>query len=136
MFEKINKSFDFNQNVLNLYSKRQEILTSNIANSDTPGYKAMDISFKNEFNKIINKNNMRNKEIFLTKTSPYHLDLHKNVLSSIKIIPVKSNEIKKNKNTVDMNRERIQFIQNSLKYQSSLAFIKNEIKNIMHVLQG
>ena len=53
MFSKINQIFDFHQKSLNLYAKRQEILASNIANADTPGYKSVDINYTNELNKII-----------------------------------------------------------------------------------
>lgn len=70
MFNKINKIFDFSQNALNLYAKRQEILSSNIANADTPGYKSIDINFKNELNKTLQR---KNKNILLNKTSLHHL---------------------------------------------------------------
>jgi len=133
MFDKINEIFDFNQKALNLYAKRQEILSANIANADTPGYKAIDINFKNEMNKIINK---KNKHIFLKKTSPHHLNSKYENLYLLKTIPVITNQVKQDGNTVNMDRERIEFINNSLKYQASLVFIKNEIKNMMHVIKG
>ncbi|AYN24732.1 flagellar basal body rod protein FlgB [Buchnera aphidicola] len=133
MFNKINKMFDFNQKILNFYSKREEILSSNIANADTPNYKAMDISFKDEIEKIIKKNN---SAIPLKKTSLYHLNPKKNDFFMFEVKPIVKKEIKSNGNTVDMNRERIEFIKNTLKYEENLVFIKNEIKNIMHVLKG
>jgi len=135
MFENINKMFNFHQKSLNIYALRQEVLASNIANVDTPGYTAVDINFKNELTKILNQNKTKS-EIILKKTSFNHLD--KKIYNSpvLKLIPVQSNSIQKNCNTVDMNRERVEFINNSLKYQASLVFIKNEIKNIMYVLQG
>ncbi|AHG60050.1 flagellar basal body rod protein FlgB [Buchnera aphidicola] len=133
MFNQINQVFDFNQKALNIYVKRQEILASNIANADTPGYKAVDINFKDELNKTLNK---KDTKIILKKTSPNHLNGKNNHISLLKIIPVISNNIKPDGNTVNMDRERIEFVNNSLKYVSTLAFIKNEIKNIIHVLQG
>ncbi|BAB13042.1 flagellar basal-body rod protein flgB [Buchnera aphidicola str. APS (Acyrthosiphon pisum)] len=112
---------------------RQEILSANIANADTPGYKSIDFNFKNELNKTLYKNK---KTIFLKKTSPNHLnEKHKN-LFLLKTIPVLTNQIKQDGNTVNMDRERIEFLNNSIKYQSSLVFIKNEIKNMMYVLKG
>ncbi|QCI21057.1 flagellar basal body rod protein FlgB [Buchnera aphidicola (Hyperomyzus lactucae)] len=137
MFDKINKIFDFSQNALNLYAKRQEILSSNIANADTPGYKSIDIDFKNELSKVLQQKNIKNKNILLKKTSLYHLNGKNNHSFSLKFIPVvDANQIKPDGNTVDMDRERIEFIDNSLKYQSSLIFMKNQIKNIMSVLKG
>ncbi|QCI22781.1 flagellar basal body rod protein FlgB [Buchnera aphidicola] len=136
MFDKINQIFDFNQKALSLYSKRQEILSANIANSDTPGYKSIDINFKNELKKMLNKKNVKNTSIFLKKTSPYHLDAKNKNVFLLKTIPVITHQMKEDGNTVNMDRERIEFINNSLKYQSSLVFMKNEIKNMMHVLKG
>lgn len=133
MFDKINKTLDFNQNLLNFYAKRQEILSSNIANADTPNYKAMDINFKDEMEKIIKKSNL---DIQLTKTSSHHLNPRKKNFFIFEVKPITSKEIQSNGNTVDMNRERIEFIKNTLKYEENLVFIKNEIKNIMNVLKG
>ncbi|QCI23871.1 flagellar basal body rod protein FlgB [Buchnera aphidicola (Macrosiphoniella sanborni)] len=136
MFNKINQIFDFSQKALNLSAKRQEILSSNIANADTPGYQAIDINFKHELKKMLNKNIYNN--ISLKKTSPNHLDTaDKNIFLLKKIqVPVLTNTIKKDNNTVNMDRERIEFINNSLKYESSLTFLKNEIKNILYVIKG
>lgn len=133
MFNKINKMLDFNQNLLNFYAKREEILSSNIANADTPNYKAIDISFKDEIKKIIKKNN---SGITLKKTSSHHLNSKKNNFFGFEIKPIVNKEVSSNGNTVDMNRERIEFIKNTLKYEENLVFIKNEIKNIMNVLKG
>ncbi|QFQ32508.1 flagellar basal body rod protein FlgB [Buchnera aphidicola (Aphis fabae)] len=138
MFEKINKMFNLNENLLNLYAKREEILSSNIANSETPNYKAMDINFKDAFKKILKQNNSNSFKITLQRTSENHLTpkLQKNNISLFSIEPIKTKNIKIDGNTVDMNRERIEFIKNTLKYEENLIFIKNEIKNIIHVLKG
>lgn len=138
MFEKINNMFNLNKNLLNLYAKREEILSSNIANSETPNYKAMDINFKDAFKKILNKDNTHSFAITLKTTSKNHLTQNskKNNISLFSIIPVKTKNIKIDGNTVDMNRERIEFTKNTLKYEENLIFIKNEIKNLMHVLKG
>lgn len=137
MFNKINDIFNFSQKALNLSAKRQEILSSNIANVDTPGYQARDIDFKNELKKML-KENTCNKLISLNKTSPYHLNArYENiVLLETKTISTSNNMMKKDNNTVNMDRERIAFVDNSLKYESSLTFLKNEIKNMMHVITG
>ncbi|CAL4323360.1 Flagellar basal body rod protein FlgB [Buchnera aphidicola (Protaphis terricola)] len=136
MFNKINKMFNLHQNLLNLYSKRQEVLSSNIANSETPKYKAMDIKFKDIFKKILKKNNSHFSKIFLQKTSKNHLTPKEKNFFQLKVKPVNTNIIKENGNTVDMNRERIEFLKNTLKYEENLVFIKNEIKNIIRVIKG
>ncbi|QCI22199.1 flagellar basal body rod protein FlgB [Buchnera aphidicola] len=135
MFSKINEMFDFHQKLLNIYSKRQEILASNISNADTPGYKSVDINFNDEFRKII-KNDFNKENITLRKTSPNHLNGNNKNISSPKIISMMTDQEKPDGNTVNMDRERIEFLNNSLKYQSDLSFIKHEIKNIVRIIQG
>ncbi|QIQ41359.1 MAG: flagellar basal body rod protein FlgB [Buchnera aphidicola (Aphis urticata)] len=138
MFEKINQMFNLNEKLLNLYATREEILSSNIANSETPQYKAMDINFKDAFKKILQQNKANASKITLQTTSQYHLTpkFRKNNIPLFTIKPIQTKNIKIDGNTVDMNRERVEFIKNTLKYEENLMFIKNEIKNIMHVLKG
>lgn len=45
MMNKLDDAFRFQQQALGLLSRRQEVLASNIANADTPGYQARDIDF-------------------------------------------------------------------------------------------
>ena len=47
------KTFSILENMMEVASFRQKVLASNIANADTPGYKAKDISFQSELNKAI-----------------------------------------------------------------------------------
>jgi len=128
--------FDFHQTSLNLCAKRQEILAANIANADTPGYKSIDFNFSSELSKITKKNTINKTSVALKTTSLNHLHGKNNSSLFIETVPIMTNKIKIDGNTVDMNRERIEFLKNSLKYESSLAFLKNEIKNIMSVLKG
>ncbi|WP_425619525.1 flagellar basal body rod protein FlgB [Buchnera aphidicola] len=136
MFDKINHIFDFSQQALNVYAKRQEILSSNIANADTPGYKAIDIDFKNEFNKILKKRKNHTLLTNLDRTSPNHLHAKYENNFYLETLPVFTNQIKKDGNTVNMDRERIEFLNNSLKYQANLIFLKNQIKNMIYVIKG
>ena len=53
MLDKIAKHFDFQQKALGLRAYRTEVLSSNIANSDTPYYKAVDFDFKDAMTRAI-----------------------------------------------------------------------------------
>jgi len=48
MLEKLNAALQFQQEALNLRAQRQEILSANIANADTPGYQAREIDFASQ----------------------------------------------------------------------------------------
>lgn len=128
MFKDLSEEFELNKKILNLRAYQEELISSNIANIDTPGYKSKEINFSYELKKII-----KNHIFTLKTTSKKHL------------CPIKTNNNynihinfknpSSNGNTVDMNRERINFLNNSLKYQADIVFFNNKIKNIMHVLQ-
>ncbi|WP_028312788.1 flagellar basal body protein [Derxia gummosa] len=49
MFDKLGSSLDANAQALRLRSERQKLLAANIANADTPGYKAQDFDFGKSF---------------------------------------------------------------------------------------
>lgn len=55
MLDKLDGALRFQQEALNLRAQRQEILSSNIANADTPGFQARDIDFSSQLKKSWSK---------------------------------------------------------------------------------
>lgn len=53
---KLDALFDFNATALRVRAQRQEILAANIANADTPNYKARDIDFASSLKKALETN--------------------------------------------------------------------------------
>ncbi|MFP3480770.1 flagellar basal body rod protein FlgB, partial [Burkholderia sp. SIMBA_057] len=53
MLDKLDAALKFGTEALNLRAQRQEILASNIANADTPGYQARDIDFASELSRVM-----------------------------------------------------------------------------------
>lgn len=72
MMNKLDDAFRFQQQALGLLSRRQEVLASNIANADTPGYQARDIDFSQQL-----KNALGNKPasgpVTMALTSSKHM---------------------------------------------------------------
>ena len=69
MVSKIDSAFQFDQTALRLRSARQELLASNIANADTPKYKAKDFDFASALQTALTGN----KDSYpLTTTHPIH----------------------------------------------------------------
>ncbi len=119
---------DFKERALIFRAKRQELIASNIANADTPNYRAMDASFSDS---------LRDAEMraavarpALAATSPGHIALaepsHVSTLSFARYVqPVQSNL---DSNTVDMDRERGAIAQNSILYQLAVSSLDDEYK--------
>ena len=110
MLDKLDAALRFQQEALNLRAQRQEVLAANIANADTPGYQARDIDFASE----------------LKKVTPPTAELQYRIPDQPSL----------DGNTVDMDRERTQFADNSLQYQMSLSALSGQIKGMMNVLQS
>src|SRR3546814_12753137 len=72
MINQINEDFGFHQKALALRQQRQEVLATNIANSDTPNYTARDIDFASALSQAMDATT-RLPATQLTLTSPRHI---------------------------------------------------------------
>ncbi len=139
MLNKLDAALSFHQNALRVRGQRQELIAANIANADTPNFKARDIDFKTAMQ---NANAGIAKEAFnVTKTSPLHLDalLSNNVSQSGApgeplFRPIAQGSV--DGNTVDMDVERNQFADNGIRYEASLTMINGQLKQMLAAIQG
>ena len=134
MVSKIDNALQFNRTVLNLRATRQELIASNIANVDTPNYKAKDIDFAKTLQGAISGNTVK---LQMAGTVPHHLSSSsgENVMGA----PVMFRNVVQpsaDGNTVDMDVERAQFADNALRYEASVKFVDNQIKSVLTALQG
>ncbi len=135
MLDKLDAALQFQQEALNLRAQRQEILAANIANADTPGYQARDIDFASELNKAITQGRASGNALSLTTTSPRHIEASTSVFPVSQLMYRVPDQPALDGNTVDMDRERTAFAENSLQYQTSLTVLGGQIKNMNSVLQ-
>ncbi|XNM83006.1 flagellar basal body rod protein FlgB [Escherichia coli] len=136
MLDKLDAALRFQQEALNLRAQRQEVLAANIANADTPGYQARDIDFASELKKVMQRGRDATSVVALTMTSTQHIPAQ-----ALRLLPQNCNTVFRTQpsldgNTVDMDRERTQFADNSLQHQMSLSALSGQIKGMMNVLQS
>jgi len=134
MTSKIDSTLQFNQTALSLRAARQELLASNIANADTPNYKAKDIDFASALQGAMGGSKAN---LPLTTTAPSHLNGVTG--DSVMGAPVMYRNVLQpsaDGNTVDMDVERAQFADNSLRYEASVKFISEQVKGVLTALQG
>ncbi|HEY0209302.1 flagellar basal body rod protein FlgB [Acerihabitans sp.] len=135
MIDKLDAALQFQQEALNLRAQRQEILAANIANADTPGYQARDIDFAGELNKAIAQGRASGNSLSLTTTSARHIEASTAAPAARELLYRVPDQPALDGNTVDMDRERTQFAENSLQYQTDLTVLGGQIKNMLSVLQ-
>ena len=134
MVNKLDDALRFHQTALNLRAARQELLTSNIANADTPNYKARDIDFASALQNALAGTSPK---LPVVQTSPMHFG--GNTGDSILGSPVmyrRPVQPSADGNTVDMDVERAQFADNALRYEASVKFTSDELKDMLAVIQG
>ena len=132
MINKLNKTLDFYHNALNVSAARHELLSSNIANADTPNFKARDINFMQTLQNAmtVNPGNM-------TATSTMHMNGDRGFrsIASSELLYRVPQQPSIDGNTVDMDTERMQFINNSIKYDAGLTFINNQFRFVLSAIR-
>lgn len=134
MAGRIDSMFQFNQAALNLRAARQELMAANIANADTPNYKARDIDFASALKGAMSGTG---ESLPITTTAPSHLS--EGAGESIMGAPILYRTVIQpsgDGNTVDMDVERAQFADNALRYEASVKFVSDQAKDVLAALQG
>ncbi|MEE9422771.1 MAG: flagellar basal body rod protein FlgB [Gammaproteobacteria bacterium] len=114
---------------LQVYSQRSELLASNLANSDTPGFKAKDIDFRTVLASA-------GDELEMKATRSGHLGgPSSNAIKTETLyrVPVQPSL---DGNTVDSQIERGEFTQNAIRYQSTLTFLNGRIQGLKLAIRG
>ena len=118
----------FHASALQLRSRRNEMLASNIANAATPNFKARDIDFDTELKRInkigtietSNDSHFASIQKRIGKDSVYRLPIHPSL----------------DGNTVEMAVEQMQFSENVMRYQTTLSFLNNKISGLRSAIKG
>ena len=138
MIGKLDDYLRFNEAALSLRSQRQQILASNIANADTPNYKARDIDFASALQGVMARTEP--SAGILAATAPAHIA---GAGPSAGMLPdgtqVQYRGVVQGAvdgNTVDMDVERNQFADNAIRYEAGIAMINHQIRGMMAALQG
>lgn len=134
MINKLDDAFRFQQQALSLLTRRQDVLASNIANADTPGYLARDIDFTQQLKSAMDNTSMAKSPVSLSLTADRHIPAKAMPFDDPQLLYRVPDQPSADGNTVDMDRERINFADNAVKYQSGLTFLGADIKKMMTVL--
>ena len=136
MIGKLDDYLRFNETALSLRAQRQQLLASNIANADTPNYKARDIDFNAALTNAMSRTQPNPAP--LTQTSPAHQNGTPNpdIFAGATLQYRQPVQGSVDGNTVDMDVERNQFTDNAIRYEANLTFINGQIKSLLAAIQG
>ncbi len=134
MLNRLDQTLNFHAQALRLRDQRQQVLASNIANADTPNYKARDMDFRASLQSAL-KGAPAAGGVKLAATAPGHL-AGKPGLSDTGLLyrtPAQGNV---DGNTVDVDAERAAFADNTVHYEFNLTRLTSQIKGILAAIQG
>ena len=119
---------------LNLRSLQHRVLASNIANMDTPNYKAVELAVAEEMSR--NQNSASGIQLVRTQTG--HLPIGHHPTNSIKLKVAKPPEfsLRGDGNTVDLDRTMGQMAENTLLYKSAAQIISQKFSGLKNVIKG
>ncbi|MDN5751965.1 MAG: flagellar basal body rod protein FlgB [Nitrosospira sp.] len=134
MIDKLDTTFRFHQDAANLRAHRQQLIASNIANADTPKYKARDIDFNAALQGVLTGSGV----MTLASTAPKHIAPDTGSASG-GAAPLQYRSMMQGSvdgNTVDMDAERNQFADNAIHYEANLTYISTQVKMMLSSIQG
>jgi flagellar basal-body rod protein FlgB len=138
MIGKLDDYLRFHETALSLRAQRQEVLASNIANADTPNYKARDIDFQSAMQDA------------MARTTPPAGVLKTTDPRQIARVPADGSTLPDgtpvlfrsqiqnaaDNNSVDMDVERNHFTDNAVRYEASITMINQQIREMLAAIQG
>jgi flagellar basal-body rod protein FlgB len=136
MQTRLDREVGFYEQGLKVRSQRQQVLATNIANADTPNYKAQDINFRTAMQSALSSDNKNAKSPSggLAVTQANHIGT--SAPSSALVQARQQLQNSADGNTVDMDVEQSQFAENALQYETLVQMISGKFKKLNSVLQG
>ena len=123
------KALGIHPKALVLRERRSEILAANLANADTPGFKARDLDFRSLLQET------HPSDVFLGKTQTNHLTIGRQQLEG-QLKYRNPHQASLDGNTVEGHIEQAMYGENALQYQTSLRFINGKISAMLSAIRG
>ena len=131
--EMFNGTISILEKSLDMRSMKHNLLVSNIANKDTPNYKAFDLAVEEEMQKLTGTN----KTVNLWKTQDGHLGANGETYSEVSITKSsKGFEQNIDGNTVDIEKEMTNLAENNLLYDAMAQIMRKTSQGLKVAIQG
>jgi len=122
------RAFGLQESAVNTRIRRAEILASNLANADTPGFKARDLDFQAVLNGVAESS------LPVARTHPAHLQTTVSAEPGLRYRNPTQPSI--DGNTVDTQAELVEFSRNALEYQASFRFLNDSMTGLSKAIKG
>lgn len=127
--------FGIHDDALLLRSQRADVLARNLANADTPGYKARDMDFQAELRRA-EQGGPGTESVRLRTTHAAHIQESRAEWGDTELMYRVPLQPAIDGNTVDTQTEQAAFTRNAIAYQASLRFVSGKIQGLMRAIRG
>jgi flagellar basal-body rod protein FlgB len=135
MLNRLDDMLNFHTQALRVRDQRQQVLASNIANADTPNYKARDLDFRSALQGALQGAPAAGRAGLAT-TAAGHLPGRPGVAAEAGLQYRTPAQGSVDGNTVDMDAERAAFADNAVHYEFNLTRLSQQIKGMLAAIQG
>ena len=136
MLNRLTDTLDFQSQALGLRSQRQRLIASNIANADTPGYVAREMDFAAALRAASGRTASAPA---LATTVSGHIAQPQGAAGAAGVVGLRyaaPSQTSLDNNTVDMDRERASFADNTVKYEATLRFINAGVRTLLDAMRS
>nr|WP_297355868.1 flagellar basal body rod protein FlgB [uncultured Caldimonas sp.] len=137
MLDRLTSTLNFQSEALVLRAERQRLIASNIANADTPGYVARDMDFASALRQATQGIGAGGTGAgVVATTAKGHISNTVNGRVPPQLNYAQPSQTNLDGNSVDMDRERANFADNSVRYEATLRFINGSVKTMLTAITG
>ena len=122
---------DAHAQALDLLALRQKVLGANIANADTPGYKARDFDFAAALADA--RESLASPAARLREAAGA---APASAASTVNLLWRNADQPSLDGNTVELDRERAAFADNAVRYEATLRFINHDVRTLLAAITG
>ena len=130
--QRLTDALDFQSQALVLRAERQRLIASNIANADTPGYQAREMDFANALRQATSSASTG----ALATSQAGHDAGVQSLREEPGLLYARHSQDTIDRNTVDLDRERASFADNSVKYEATLRFINGSVRSMLDAMKS
>ncbi|MDP3421863.1 MAG: flagellar basal body rod protein FlgB [Thiobacillus sp.] len=140
MLNRLDEMLNFHTQALRVRDQRQQVLASNIANADTPNYKARDLDFNTALQTALKGSGTgapaAGGGVRLATTAPGHLAGAPGLGAGAGLLYRNPAQGSVDGNTVDVDAERAAMAENTIHYEFNLTRLGQQIKGLLSAIQG
>jgi flagellar basal-body rod protein FlgB len=122
------------EKALSFRGQRAEVLANNIANADTPNYKARDLDFASVL--AAQTQGDASDRVSLQRTNSQHIPMDSVTLSDAALAYRIPSAPSLDQNTVDMQTEQASYAENAVQFQASFTLLNSKFKGLISALRG